>query len=230
MKPYYQDKWVTIYHGDCREILPQLDVKVDLVLTDPPYNAKDIGVRQMNYPLTRQLPEKEYIKWCGDWFRSVNVICPNITMTPGIRHMFNYPPAKWLICWHKPGAVCYNATGGFNIWEPILLYGNVGRYTQDYFCSTPRSFTQGPEKEHPCPKNTELWSWLIVQMPIGLILDPFLGSGTTAYCAKKLNRKCIGIEIEERYCSIAAQRCSQAVFDFSSPPTEKENGESHVLF
>ena len=39
MKPYYQDKWVTIYHGDCREILPQLDVKVDLVLTDPPYGA-----------------------------------------------------------------------------------------------------------------------------------------------------------------------------------------------
>ena len=40
MKPYYQDKWVTIYHGDCREILPQLDVKVDLVLTDPPYGTK----------------------------------------------------------------------------------------------------------------------------------------------------------------------------------------------
>ncbi len=45
------------------------------------------------------------------------------------------------------------------------------------------------------------------------ILDPFLGSGTTAYCAKKLNRHCIGIEIEEKYCEIAAKRCSQGVFN-----------------
>ncbi|KKL72441.1 hypothetical protein LCGC14_2084950, partial [marine sediment metagenome] len=46
-----------------------------------------------------------------------------------------------------------------------------------------------------------------------VILDPFLGSGTTAYCAKKLNRKCIGIEIEEKYCEIAANRCRQSVME-----------------
>ena len=49
----------------------------------------------------------------------------------------------------------------------------------------------------------------------GIILDPFLGSGTTAYCAKKLNRKCIGIEIEEKYCEIAAKRCSQMVMELN---------------
>ena len=57
--------------------------------------------------------------------------------------------------------------------------------------------------------------------PNDLILDPFLGSGTTCYCAKKLNRYSIGIEIEEKYCEIAARRCCQEVMDFSDNDTER---------
>ena len=63
---------------------------------------------------------------------------------------------------------------------------------------------------HPCPKLAEFWILLIAK-DVEIVLDPFLGSGTTAYCAKKLGRKCIGIEIEEKYCEIAARRCSQSV-------------------
>ena len=129
--------------------------------------------------------------------------------------MWNYPPAKWVICWHKPGAVCYNATGGFNIWEPILIYGNVGRYTEDYFSSTPRNFSTGPEKLHPCPKNFDLWTWIILKIPEELtILDPFMGSGTTLVAAKELGRKAIGIEIEEKYCEIAAKRLAQEILPY----------------
>jgi len=71
---------------------------------------------------------------------------------------------------------------------------------------------------HPTQKPSGLFSLIIADYSEKgqTILDPFLGSGTTAYCAKKLNRHCIGIEIEEKYCEIAAKRCSQQVFDFSS--------------
>ncbi len=64
---------------------------------------------------------------------------------------------------------------------------------------------------HSCQKPEVLNERLIIQYPSSLILDPFWGSGTTAYCAKKLGRKCLGIEIEEKYCEVAAKRCSQSV-------------------
>ncbi len=66
-------------------------------------------------------------------------------------------------------------------------------------------------KGHPTGRPIDTISYIIAMYDSQIILDPFLGSGTTAYCAKKLNRKCIGIEIEEKYCEIAAKRCSQSV-------------------
>jgi len=66
---------------------------------------------------------------------------------------------------------------------------------------------------HPSPKPPQVITWLLQTLGGDTILDPFLGSGTTAYCAKKLNRKCIGIEIEEKYCEIASKRCSQSVME-----------------
>lgn len=72
------------------------------------------------------------------------------------------------------------------------------------------------DKQHPVQKPVSLLSILIENScdENGVILDPFIGAGSTAVASKKLNRKCIGIEIEEKYCEIAAKRCSQEVFDF----------------
>jgi len=213
-KPYYQDKWVTIYHGDCREILPELP-KVDLVLTDPDYNAKNIGPNEREY--VNGMPAlgvDDYKDWCGSWFEVVTGAVENIVFTPGISNLWNYPPAYWVLCWHKPAAVSFNRLGGFNAWEPILVYGKpFKRLPQDYLYFNTLNFSKGPEKKHPCPKPTGLWSYIISIMKDGVILDPFLGSGTTCYCAKKLNRKSIGIEIEERYCEISANRCRQTVME-----------------
>ncbi len=216
MKPYYQDEWVTIYHGDCREILPELP-KVDLVLTDPPYNAKNIGPNQRVYEGTiMQLSDNEYKTFCSDWFELSVVRSETLVFTPGIANTHNYPQPKWQLCWHKPASVSFNRMGGFNAWEPIFVYGNTKgtRFGQDYLLYNTLNFNKGDEKDHPCPKPVSLWQYLMGNFA-GVVLDPFLGSGTTAVCAKKLNRKCIGIEIKEKYCEIAAKRCSQSVFNFS---------------
>jgi len=126
MKPYYQDDYCTIYHGDCREILPSLP-KVDLVLTDPPYGWK------------------------------------------------------------------------------TKLYGDS---------SNTRSRLT---KVHPTQKPVALMAWCIsIAKNPPLILDPFMGSGTTLRAAKDLGRKAIGIEIEEKYCEIAAKRLAQGVLEFSA--------------
>ena len=204
MKPYYQDEWVTIYHGDCRDILPELP-KVDLVLTDPPYNVGlgySNGDRRIDYP-----------EWCKDWFSKT----PRpLFFTPGMVNLsmwYQIAAPRWLMSWVKPNQCSPSGLGGFNTWEPILVYGKPQKHIgQDSFVMS-ISTNQAYVGDHPCPKDERSWSKLItiISDTDNLILDPFLGSGTTAYCAKKLNRKCIGIEIEEKYCEIAAKRCSQSV-------------------
>lgn len=81
MNPYYQDKWVTIYHGDCREILPQLDVKVDLVLTDPPYQMRGGGVPIKGYGVAKMYKETKTIgePWGYDnkWITHILKIGPS---------------------------------------------------------------------------------------------------------------------------------------------------------
>ena len=217
---YHKEEAGVIYCGDCREILPLLD-KVDLVLTDPPYLAKNIGVHEKVYEtIAMPTSEDEYNVFCHDWFTLSTALTEGLIFTPGTRSIWRYPAAKWVLCWHKPGAVNYNAFGGFNIWEPILVYGTFGkgrRFTEDYISSCPMNLTKGPEINHPCPKNTNVWNWLINNgsQEESVILDPFLGSGTTAVCAKKLNRRFIGIEISEKYCQIAVERLRQSVMVLS---------------
>ena len=229
-KAYYQDEAVYIIHGDCREILPKLE-KVDLVLTDPPYNAKNIGPNQRVYEGTvMQLSDEDYLKFCLDWFKLVKPKSESIVFTPGIANTHNYPQPKWQLCWHKPASVSFNRMGGFNAWEPIFVYGNTkeARFGQDYLMFNTLNFTKGDERNHPCPKPLSLWQYILGNFE-GEVLDPFLGSGTTAVAAKKLNRHCIGIEIEEKYCEIAAKRCSQSVMELEAPLIEERNRQAVLV-
>ena len=195
-KPYYSDEAVTIYHGDCREIMPLLG-KVDLVLTDPPYGLN-------------------FAKWDAaipDWLPAARASAPVVAFTTAPTTMWAYPRPSWVAAYSRQGATTRNAFGGFCHWTPVLIYGDA-RLPVDFAVSNDalaHIAVAREHNEHPSPKPIPIFRWLIESLGAQTILDPFMGSGTTLRAAKDLGRKAIGIEIEERYCEIAAKRMSQLV-------------------
>jgi len=189
LKPYYQEGGITIYCGDCREILPELP-KVDLVLTDPPYpdchpEFGDCDISFLNTFDCRQLV-----------FWSAKVDFPLDYTAIHIWHKYIGFGCEYERLFER------NGKARFQVFKAHVITNKVTALrSNDIFTKHP---TQKPQYlisrliEYACPHN-------------GIILDPFLGSGTTAYCAKKLNHKCIGIEISEEYCAIAKKRLSQSV-------------------
>ena len=206
MKPYYEHAGITIYHGDCREVLPQLP-KVDLVLTDPPYN---VGLSYCDGDA-----RGDYREWCESWFRLAG---RPLVFTPGSVNLgmwFDIEKPTWTCSWVKTNQNSFTPLGGPNMWEPVLVYGRPRiRVDRDVWIVPIAG--QDECEGHPCPKSLRAWSQLLKSFTeeTDLVLDLFLGSGTTAVAAKNLNRRAIGIEIEEKYCEIAAKRLSQEVLDF----------------
>jgi len=199
MKPYYQDSWVTIYHGDCREILPQLDVKVDLVLTDPPY-----GIDIANNPFRQKFSKANWDSVPIDKYTLDSVIsCASKSIVWGGNY-FDLPPTKCFLVWDKYQPQEFSSAMCEQVWTNLNMPAKIYR-----------EWVVNYQKWHPTQKPEGLFCWCIELVGNGtdLILDPFLGSGTTCYCAKKLNMHSIGIEIEEKYCEIAAKRCSQEVME-----------------
>jgi len=207
VRPYYQDDYVTIYHGDCREVLPGLG-KVDLVLTDPPYG---IGCAYASYDDTADGLDA-IIRDVIPLVISAGVVC---LITPGVGNICKYPQPRWVLAWHWKACTA-SGPWGFSTWQPILAYGK-DPYLANGKGRTPDSFEHLemiPKNGHPCPKPETLLRKMILRGSVkqtDTILDPFMGSGTTLRAAKDLQRKAIGIEIEEKYCEIAAKRMAQEV-------------------
>lgn len=204
MTPYYDDGACVIYHADCREILRrQDDGSVDLVIADPPY-----GVGMIYGDSYDDTLPNIHASISDELFRVSRLVF----VTPGIRNVSSWPSPTWMLCWHKPGSPRRSDLGGFNIWEPILMYGKRRIYN-DALSLPAWNNTASGTGDHPCPKPLRLFRWLVEQGSDAgdTILDPFMGSGTTLRAAKDLGRKAIGIEIEERYCEIAAKRLQQEV-------------------
>lgn len=218
-KAYYQDDWCTIYHGDCRDILPHLE-KVDLVLTDPPYG--------IDYS-SDYICDTTTARWMGqaiandgttdlrDWLigqLSCDWVCFGSHRAP--------PPDEYrgLLIWDKGPA---SGMGDLSFpwkasFEFIFVKGSgfAGFRDEGVIKGSHIVTRASMGRSHPNEKPISLIRRLIEKHPGETILDPFMGSGTTLVAAKNLNRKSIGIEIEEKYCEIAAKRLSQEVFNFGA--------------
>ena len=214
LKPYYEEDGITIYNADCREVLPYLP-KVDLVLTDPPYN---VGLDYCDGDR-----RADYEQWTRDWFRT----CPRpAVLTPGVVNFQMWmaiESPEWVGVWHKSNQCSATTFGGYNAWEPIMFYGRIKKKLRTDAWSYP--IVSQPECEpHPCPKLFRFWAQLLsdVSLESDRILDPFMGSGTTLVAAKQLGRRAIGIEIERKYCDIAIERLRQTVLKFDEPKPEPQ--------
>jgi site-specific DNA-methyltransferase (adenine-specific) len=207
MTPYYQDDHVAIYHGDCREVSDWLSG--DVLVTDPPYGMK-YGSRFGSSPTVAM--EGDHSAELRDWALSVWGDKPAIMFGTW---RISRPLCKELLIWNKTGV---GFLGDLSMpWGPcheeiyVLGSGFSGRRSSNVLSFDGLSSQSSERPDHPTPKPLPLMRELIGKCPAGTIADPFMGSGSTLRAAKDLGRKAIGIEVDERYCEIAARRMAQEV-------------------
>lgn len=218
MEPYYQDDFVTLFHGDCLDITAWLDA--DVMVTDPPYGISRVSgefsnaqmpniitianddttdIRDAAIDMWGKKPALVFGSWKMPrpkntnnrliWYKSANI--------PGMR---TQP-------WYSADEEIYQLGTGF-----------VGKPEHNVYITQDRrdgAYGEVARIGHPTPKPVGLMERLIAKCPPGIVADPFAGSGATLIAARNLGRKAIGVELEEKYCEIIAKRLSQQAFDFS---------------
>ena len=197
MRPYYEQSGITIYHGDCREIL--VGLVADVVVTDPPYGVE------------KALWDKSFPT---DWIRLAFVATPRVLCMSGNAALASALSAfgfmyRDVIALHSVNGMTRSPIA-FGNWIPVIAAGdwtwearpNVLPFLVD---------TTTERIDHPTPKPISAMLTLLAKYTKRdwLILDPFMGSGTTLVAAKRLGNRAIGIELEEKYCEVAAKRLSQ---------------------
>lgn len=204
LKPYYDHDGITLYHADCRHVLPYLEV-IDLLLTDPPYGIKadrcggrmqakkgkgtwrDYG--DTNWDQSRPPASifalmlertREQIIWGGNYFSDY--------LTPSMR---------WLV-WDK-------GQRNFSLADCEFAWTNQRKAARIFSFSRSKALQDG--KVHPTQKPLALMEWCLgFAKGVTSVLDPFAGSGTTLLACKRAGIRAIGIELNETYCELAVDR------------------------
>jgi len=240
MKPYYQDSAVTIYHGDSFDVIPALE-SVDAVITDPPYSSggsfrgdrmASTSSKYVQSGTAIYRPEfagdnrdqRSFLAWCSLWLN-----CARNAATPGAcvacfidwRQLPIMTDAIQCGGWTWRGVAVWSKKygrpnpSGFSSACEFLVWGTngAGLSRDDYPCGIVEAASpSGEAKEHIAQKPESVMNWAVrLSQPNAVVLDPFMGSGTTLVAAKAMGRKAIGIEVDEQYCEIAARRLSQEV-------------------
>lgn len=214
MTPYWQGDGITLYHGDCLEVTDWLEA--DVLVTDPPYGMAHVS----------------------GWDNPNRAIANDATtdVRDGVLALWGSKPAAVFGTWKMPRPV---STRHLVIWdksdgtgsgmgdldaafgnshEEIYILGSWPRGTRTRHPSVIRTGSGlrslSGKLGHPTPKPEGLMGLVIAAAPPGTIADPFAGSGSTLVAAKLQGRSAIGVELEERYCEIAARRLDQGVLDF----------------
>lgn len=221
MKPYYEHGGVTIYHGDCLDLVP--GITADALVTDPPYGI-NLGECGDDRGGSHGMRHDGYASFADTYENFVSLIVPRLNRCLVMVKRGCVFTGPHIHEQRKPDAIggVYVAAGqgrtswGFKSILPVLLYGGSPTVMQGKGATQPtaiRSTVACEVNGHPCPKPLAWMKWAVAlaSLPGETILDPFMGSGTTLRAAKDLGRRAIGIEIEERYCEIAAKRLAQEV-------------------
>jgi len=217
----------TLYLGDCLEVIPLLD-KVDAVITDPPYGikvdstmSKKSGARYGG----AAAPRGTYIAttWdnqpMSDEARDLLISVSNWQIIWGGNY-FNLQPSRCWLVWDK-------VNGSTDFADCELAWSNLKKAVRLKKHMWNGMLRKGTEERvgHPTQKPVDLMKWCITQLPkdAQIILDPFMGSGTTLVACAKMGRKGIGIELESNYFDIACERVEQAYMqpDFFYPKCNK---------
>jgi site-specific DNA-methyltransferase (adenine-specific) len=231
MKPYYDHAGITIYHADCRDILPTLDAgSVDLVLTDPPYGVDYRAPGKINRTGWRAWGRDvafDPIVGDDEPFDPSPFLCfPRVALFGANHFSSRLPDSRGWVIWDKREDVTPDDFADCDfIWTNRDKAARIHRQLWRGLSRRGEENIALQRKLHPAQKPVALLRFLIDYCDCpdnGLILDPFLGSGTTLVAAKMLGRRAIGIEIEERYCEIAAKRLSQEVLPMTAEPEREK--------
>ena len=223
--------------ADMREVLPTLGY-VDTVITDLPYGIEKTAGGSINTPKNKGGYTASFSDTQEELAELAKTVCDFIAsrqlraaITPGRTNMWHYSPSRDVGMFYQPAATSMSFWGRAT-WQPILFYGK-DPYIGKTIHPLHYTLTEAPERNgHPCPKPINAWTWLVKRATLqtDIILDPFMGSGTTGVACAKLGRKFIGIEIDLGYFEIACKRIQKAYdqpdFFIEKPAPAKQTQEA----
>lgn len=249
IKPYFQKDGITIYNGDCLDVMSGLK-SVDLIFFSPPYNlgnfrkgshwGKSYKKRLVYLDHDDNMPESEYVKWQHDILKTAYDL---LNSTGAI--FYNHKPRtyEWVwddrrnlipqdvpirqeIVWDKHRMTNFGGTYYANATERLFILAQKNWKPNHEYLGWGDVWRVFPESDtlHPAPFPVELAKRVIVSASQegSLVLDPMAGSFTTLVAAKRLRRRAIGIDISEKYCEIGAKRIDAMHFADTHPEYEKE--------